>query len=50
MNQLTHQVERHHLPQLIYRCHPEQPSHDHFFITNNHSTLKRSFLKDGLCV
>jgi hypothetical protein len=25
MDQLTHQVERYYLPQLIHRCHHEQP-------------------------
>jgi hypothetical protein len=28
MDQLTHQVERHHLPQLIHRSYPKQPRHD----------------------
>jgi hypothetical protein len=28
MDQLSHQVERHYLPQLIHHSHPEQPRHD----------------------
>jgi hypothetical protein len=28
MDQLIRQVERHHLLQLIHRCHLEQPGHD----------------------
>jgi len=28
IDQLTHQVKRHHLPQLIHRFHHEKPGHD----------------------
>jgi len=28
MDQLTFQVKRHHLPQLIHCSHPEQPRYD----------------------
>jgi hypothetical protein len=49
MDQLTHQVDRHHLPYLIHRFHPEQPRHDLWvlvFNTDNQLTLERSFLKE----